>query len=170
MLKASENIFIVIENTLDKATLTKFEKNAEKVQEFSAEKKAPVKFNMFSLTDALGSRNSKRLWTLYQKAVRADAVDEELHGIVFWQVKSMLLASASSDAKSAGLNPLVYSKSKSYAKNFTPAELQNLSSQLVRMYHRAHRGEVDFGNELEKFFLRDISGCAQLESNQRPSA
>ena len=163
VLKESQNIFIVLEGALDKATLTKFEKNAEKVQVFGEEnsigktgitsKSGKTEFNIFAMTDALGARNQKRLWTLYQKALRHGTVEEELHGLIFWQIKSMLLALSAPDAKSAGLNPFVYSKAKSYAKNFTPDELKNLSSRLVRMYHQAHRGEVDFAAELEKFFL-----------------
>jgi DNA polymerase III delta subunit len=159
LLKASDNIFIVLENSLDKATLAKFEKNAEKVQAFGegkeglAKGKKPADFNMFAITDALGARNQKRLWTIYQKALRHGVVSEELHGILFWQVKSMLLAAESKDVVESGLNPFVYSKAKNYAKNFTLPELKNISSQLVTMYHQAHRGEVDFDIALEKFFL-----------------
>ena len=158
VLKASENIFIVLENSLDKATLTKFEKNAEKVQSFGEEKELVSKnkkpaFNMFSVTDALGARNQKRLWTLYQQALRNNVVSEELHGILFWQIKSMLLAVTSKTAKESGLNPFVYDKAKNYAKNFSVPELKKISSQLITMYHQAHRGEVDFDIALEKFFL-----------------
>jgi hypothetical protein len=158
-LKASENIFVIIENTLDKVTLAKFEKTSEKIQVFGEEKegtgknKKTAEFNLFAMTDALGSRNQKRLWTLYQQALRHDVVSEELHGVLFWYVKFMLLASTSKDAKESGLNPFVYGKAKSYAKNFTLPELKKISSQLVKMYHQAHRGEVDFNVALEKFFL-----------------
>lgn len=158
-LKESDNIFIVLENALDKATLAKFEKNAEKVQVFGEGQEGAVKnkksadFNMFAITDALGARNQKRLWTIYQQALRHGVVSEELHGILFWQVKSMLLAAVSKDVKESGLNPFVYGKAKNYAKNFTLPELRKISSQLIAMYHRAHRGEVDFDAELEKFFL-----------------
>lgn len=159
ILKTSENIFIILENTLDKATLGKFEKNSEKIQVFGEEKEGIAKskkvndFNMFAITDALGARNQKLLWTLYQQAVRHSVVREELHGILFWQVKSILLAALSKDAKESGLNPFVYSKAKNYAKNFTLSELKKISSQLTTMYHQAHRGEVDFDVALEKFFL-----------------
>ncbi len=156
VLKESDNIFIILESTLDKATLTKFEKNSQKVQEFGSNEKVAKKkdeFNMFSMTDALGSRNRGKLWTLYQKAVRSDAVAEEIHGMLFWQIKSMILAEVSKDAKEAGLNPFVYSKAKGYAKNFKQEELKNISSTLVQMYHNAHKGIVNFDNELEKFLL-----------------
>jgi hypothetical protein len=155
-LKESDNIFIILENTLDKVTLTKFEKHSEKVQEFGSNEK-PLKkkeeFNMFSMTDAFGARDKKRLWTLYQKAVRNDAVSEEIHGMLFWQVKSMLLAEGSKDAKEAGLNPFVFSKAKGYVRNFKEGELKKISSLLVRMYHNAHRGMVSFDSELEKWIL-----------------
>jgi hypothetical protein len=159
-LKESENIFIILEGVLDKASITKFEKHSEKVQSFGETDEAVGKkikkaeFNIFSITDALGARNQKRLWTLYQQALRNNVVSEELHGILFWQVKSMLLALLSKDVKESGLNPFVYSKAKNYAKNFTLSELKNISSSLIQMYHRAHRGEVDFESELEKFFLK----------------
>jgi hypothetical protein len=65
----------------------------------------------------------------------------------------MLLATLAKDAKESGLNPFVYSKAKNYAKNFTLPELKKISSQLVKMYHQAHRGEVNFEMALEKFFL-----------------
>ena len=155
-LKTSDNIFIVLEGDLDKATLGKFEKTAEKVQNFGEEKSPTnkkVAFNMFAITDALGARNQKRLWLLYQQALRNNVVSEELHGILFWQIKSILLALTSKDAKEAGLNPFVYTKAKNYAKNFTLTELKKISSQLVVIYHQAHRGEVDFDSALEKFFL-----------------
>ena len=155
VLKASENIFIVIENELDKATLAKFEKNSEKIQEYGIAGKelTTEKFSLFPMADALSSRNQKRMWTLYQKALRHGVVSEELHGILFWQVKSMLLAQNSKDAKESGLNPFVYSKAKTFAKNFKVGELEKVSSRLVKMYHQAHRGEADFNASLEKFFL-----------------
>lgn len=159
VLKESNNIFIILENSLDRATLAKFEKNTEKVQVFGGKKEGTVKgkkpsdFNMFAITDALGARNQKLLWTIYQQALRHGVVSEELHGILFWQIKSMLLVTTSKDAKESGLNPFVYSKAKNYAKNFTLQELKKNSSQLVTMYHQAHRGEVDFDSALEKFFL-----------------
>ena len=52
-IQASQNIFIFIEESLDKKILEKFEKFSEKIQEVKGEeKKAAMPFNMFSLTDA----------------------------------------------------------------------------------------------------------------------
>jgi hypothetical protein len=71
----------------------------------------------------------------------------------FWQVKAMLSAVKSKDATDAGLNPYVYTKSKSYAKGYSEEKLKEMSSRLFNMYHQAHRGEVDFAVALERFIL-----------------
>ncbi len=155
-IAASENIFIALEGKVDKATLTKIEKKSAKVQEFSFAKTAVKKkpdFNIFSLTDAFGSRDKKSLWVLYQKALQHDSAPEEIHGILFWQLKSMLVSFESSSAKEAGLAPFVFMKAKSFLKNFSPDELKNLSKKLVALYSDARRGAVEFEIGLEKFIL-----------------
>jgi DNA polymerase III delta subunit len=152
-MQKAEHIFIFLEGKLDKKTLTRFEKYAEKVQECSVDEKKKERFNTFSLTDALGKRDRKSLWTLYQKAKVERIADEEIHGILFWQVKSMLLALQSSNAKEAGLNPFVFSKSKGFLKNYSEKELRGLSQKLVALSHDARRGIHEFGVALERFIL-----------------
>ncbi len=154
---ASENIFVFLEGKLNKAELTKFEKNAEKIQEFSLPAEAASAkvgaFNMFSLTDALGKRDKKQLWVLYQKALQNNSVAEEVHPILFWQIKAMLLADKAASAAEAGLNPFVYQKSKGFLRNFNREEVEQLSSKLVSIYHNARRGINDFESSLEQFIL-----------------
>ncbi len=151
----SSNIFILLEGELDKKTLGILSKKADKVQEFPLKGKTEKKesFNMFALADAFGKRDKKELWMLYLEALRNDAAPEELHGILFWQLKSMIISHVSSDAKTAGLNPFVFKKSKSFAKNYSLQELKELSSRMVAMYHDAHRGLVEFEVALERFVL-----------------
>ena len=151
----SPNIFVMIEGTLDAKTLKKLEKHATKVQEFSSTEKAGKQsFNTFALTDALGERNKKQLWVLYNQALMSGSVPEELHGILFWQVKSMLLAECSGSAQASGLKPFVFNKAKRFAKNYTLPELQQLSHDLVTLYHDARRGKGEFETKLEVFLLR----------------
>src|SRR3989338_11685582 len=63
----SPNIFIFVEGELDKATLTKFEKVATKVQVFGEKGKGKEtlaqkkEFNIFSITDAFGRRDRKEV-------------------------------------------------------------------------------------------------------------
>ena len=147
----SPNIFIVAEDTIDKASLKKIEKHAEKVQLFEGKGKGVDKngFKIFDLADALGSRNKKRFWTLYRQAIEAGKVPEEIHGILFWQVKSMVLAARSGSASESGLNPFVYGKAKGFSDNFSKDELTAIMTRLVSMYHDAHRGLCDFETALE---------------------
>lgn len=153
-IKESPNIFIFNEDDVTKKISGVIEKYAEKVEVF--EEKNPKKaerFNMFALTDALGARDKKRSWILLTKAFDGGMETEEAHGMIFWQIKSLILASKSQNAIDAGLQPFVFSKSKGYSKNFKDGELEKISSNLISMYHNAHRGKHDFKLALERFVL-----------------
>ncbi len=154
-LKDSPNIFIIIENEPTKEFVKKISKFSEKTQEFSLDKKKkdPEGFNVFSLTDALASKDKKRLWILYQKAKREGVVAEEIHRIFFWQIRAIVSAIASKNAEEAGLNPFVFKKSASFAKNFSRKELLNMSSELVKIYHEDRKGALDLDVALERFVL-----------------
>ena len=150
-LAKSENIFIFLEGKVDKPTLLLITEVSDKVQVFDMLKGKP-KLD-FSLTDAFGRRDRKNLWVLYQKAVASGAVPEEIHGILFWQVKNMILASETGNAEEAGLSPFPFMKAKQFLKNYTPKELKQISSKLVTLYHDSHRGIHNFEIALERFVL-----------------
>ncbi len=155
----SPNIFIIAEGVVDAASLKKIEKHAEKVQEFEATEARGVPkedFKIFDIADALGARDKKTLWTFYRKAIDSGKVPEEIHGILFWQVKSITLASQTKSAGEAGLNPFVYGKAKRYAENYSKKELADLMGALVSVYHDAHRGLHDFETALEVLILDKI--------------
>ncbi len=166
----SKNIFIFAEGKMDKAGLAKIEKVADlpagqagKVQEFikpekplnKKEKLALVgeKIDFFEFADALGRRDKKGLWVFYQDALAEQVPAEEVHGIFFWQAKSMMLGKLCKSAEEAGMKPYPFQKAREYAKNYKDEELQNILWKLVSMYHEAHRGNTDFFVALEKFIL-----------------
>ena len=166
-ISESENIFVFIEENITKPILKKVEKVAQKVQEFeSGEKESGRKFgvvgggelnlgefNIFNLADAFGNKDKKNLWVLYQKAKMRSIPDEEIHGILNWQLRSILIASKTKTAQESGLKPFVYNKSQRFSKNFGEGELEKLSSKLVSIYHDARRGICEFDIEMEKFVL-----------------
>ncbi len=153
-IQESPNIFIFFEGKLTKEVLKKLEKRAEKMTEYElTEAKKKEAGSFFALADALGARDKKTLWSLLREALDEDAAPEEIHGILFWQAKALVLATQTASAAESGLNPFVYGKAKRYAANFKPGEANALVSKLVHMYHRAHRGQVDFAIELEKLAL-----------------
>ncbi|MFT7328348.1 MAG: hypothetical protein ACI870_000539 [Crocinitomicaceae bacterium] len=147
---SSENIFIFSEDTVTKPILSLFEKHKSTIEAFGKEeKKKDNKFNMFSLTDALGTRDKKNLWLLFQEAVK-NGSPEEIHGILFWQVKNLVLVKTSQS--NPGMNPFVYQKTSGYAAKFTLEEIKKMSRDLVHMFHnRDSYSTLDI--ELEKFIL-----------------
>ena len=154
-LEASTNVFIILEGKLDKKTLDRISKHAAKVQEFSTPtvKNKNGGFNIFELGDALGERNRKKLWVIYQEGRMNNCKEEEMHGIAFWSVKSMMLASNAKDATSSGLSPFLYRKASTQAKNYKEDELFNISTELVKMYHEARLGEDPLDIAFERFIL-----------------
>ncbi len=132
MIAKSENVFVFLEDALKVDLLKVFEKHATKVQEFKKVEKKKESFNVFSLANALRDRDRGTLWVLYQKALRADTAPEALSGILFWQIKDLLLKRSN---------------------NFSQNELSGLALRLVSIYHDAHRGLADFETGLERFVL-----------------
>ncbi len=158
-LASSDHAFVLYEENFDATTLKKIEKHAHKIHEIE-ENKTPQnikskkeEFNVFKLSDALGSRDKKSLWLIFNEMLRRGVVAEEMHGILWWQIKSMLIICKTKNVGESGLNPFVYKKSLQYASNFKKGELNKIANDLIDMYHKAHRGEVDFMVELEKFVL-----------------
>ncbi len=168
LFSESPNIFIISAGSIDKASLKKIEKHAEKVQEvLSASGDVPENAkksggfgqggstgnSVFAMADALGARDKKTLWVLYRQAIEEGKAPEEIHGILFWQAKCMALAARTKSAGEAGLNPFVYQKSKRYAENFDEKELSLLLERLVSVYHDSHRGIHEFETAMERFIL-----------------
>lgn len=153
-IKESENIFIFLEKELDKKTLEKMGKHAEKVQEYEAAETAKKKeYNPFGISDALLAKDKKRLWMLLMEAKKKGNAAEEIHGIIWWQMKALKLASVSKDAKEADLSPYVFGKAKSAVTNFEKGQIDTMLFDLVTMYHDAHRGERELWVEMERWGL-----------------
>lgn len=152
-MKESSHAFVVVEYDPSAAIKNSLKKVSEKTWEIKPISKIQKDFNIFSLTDALGERNRTKLWKLYHKATDAGAEPEEILGLLFWQTKSLIAAAKSKTATDAGLKPFVYSKSKSFIKNYSVADLEKMSGDLIRLYHDAHGGVVQFDLALEEFVL-----------------
>jgi DNA polymerase III delta subunit len=168
-IKESPNFFVFLEGELNKKELEAFKKQADKVEECVKPYKRLTekeelalrgeKISFFKFTDTLGERNKKALWTLFQDALAEEVPAEEVHGILFWQVRAMLSALLSQSPGEVGMKDYPYSKAKQFAKNYgrTAGEaekrLKQMSADLFKMYHEAHRGKTDLYIALEKFIL-----------------
>jgi len=151
-LSESKNIFIFVEGILGKKVkdkISKFSKDSKSFSNSSEEKK----YNPFLMTNAYGERNRKKLWLLFQQAISGGLAPEEIQGLLFWQVKSMLIAKLSKTPAESDLKPFVFQKSKKFAENFSEEELKKHSSELVEIYHNVRKGKGDLATSLEKFIL-----------------
>ncbi|TSC84515.1 MAG: Uncharacterized protein G01um101417_180 [Parcubacteria group bacterium Gr01-1014_17] len=133
-LADSPNIFVLVEGAVEIATVRVVTKAAAKAQEFKKTKIEGQKFNVFSLADALGERNKKDLWVLYQRALLEGVAPENINGVLFWKVKDMLTAQYQS-------------------RSWSTDELKNLSARFVVLYHDSHRGKHEFPIALERLIL-----------------
>lgn len=152
-MASSEQIFLMLEGTVDASSLKKITKHAKQVQDFTkVESKKPT-INIFAVTDGLVQKDKKKLWTSYVDFTQKGIPPEEIHGILFWQVKNMILASRAKDAKDSGLSPYAYKNALSGGRNYKTEELLGMSSSLVNMTHRVRQGEGDLNVMLERWVL-----------------
>lgn len=136
ILSDSKTTFIFLEEKLLVADSKKYNKIAT-IEDFSKKEiKQPPKMNMFDIADAYARRDKIGAWILYRDAVLLGVSSEEISGIIFWKIKTMLLSGT---------------------KFFSPDELKKRSSELLSIYHSAHRGEGDFVVGLEQFILGSLS-------------
>jgi DNA polymerase III delta subunit len=153
-LAALDHAVIMIEEELDEDLTDNITAAAEQVFTcMGRDKKETPPPNLFPLADALAQRNKKEAWVLFTEALRSGVAAEEIHGVLMWQVRSMLIAQQADSATNAGLKPFVYTKSKRYASNFPGSELPQLSEKLVRAYHDARRGEGSMADQIEAVIL-----------------
>lgn len=158
----SPNIFLLWERgTLAAKIKTALNKYAEEMIETGTQKavrersdaSGTVRDNPFALADALGMRDKKKLWILFAKASFEGKAPEEVHGMLFWQVKAMLAAAQSKTPVEAGLSPYPFNKARGFGRNYSIDELRGLSHDLVAMYHDARRGRAPLELALERWVL-----------------
>lgn len=152
-LKDSEQIFLFLEGKVDAASLKKIEKHSEKTQEFEKKAEAKQSLNVFAIADGLLEKDKKKLWISWVDLIDKGGVPEEIHGILFWQVKNMILASRATSTSETGLSPFVYKNALRGSRNYKTEDLQKMSSELVDMTHRVRSGEGELGIMMEKWML-----------------
>ena len=155
LLTAATHPFLLLDETLRAPVLKKLEKHAEKVHVFNKKEGSfKASFNSFALSHALGERNTKKLWTLFREAKFRGVSDEEIHGVLFWMLKSIMLAMQSNTAEEAGMKAYPFSKAKSASRKFdSHAEVSQLIHVLALMPQHARRRGVSLEILLERFIL-----------------
>ena len=151
-MQTSSHNFVIIERALTAAEKKVMTKHAATIEEITAEKKE--RFNAFLLTEALLRKDKKSLWLLLTEAWREGLSNEEIIGILFWQVKIVRLAEKTKSAEEADQKPFVYSKAKRALSMFKKGEANQISRELLALYHEGHAGKVDTSIALEQWVLK----------------
>ncbi|MEI6042147.1 MAG: hypothetical protein WCQ00_01085 [bacterium] len=160
-LKESDHAWIIIEEKILSVNLKKIEKLAQKVYDFNettegvgggtlAKKQKPTAFNF---AEQFAAKNKVGAWKEFLQLKEAELAGEEIHGVLWWQMKSVYLAKFCKTAEETGLAPYSYTKALRLSKGWELKELNNLMDSLVGMYHEAHRGNGDLLVGLEKASL-----------------
>lgn len=153
-MQESTHVFLMIEHNPGKKMVEEVEKHAEKTQEFARPEKKKEFFNTFALGDALGSKDKKSLWVGYLEALKQGVSAEEICGVLFWQVKNIILAMHTKSVSESKLSPFVDSKARKFVKNFTEEELKEISGALVEATEKVRNGEGEMEVLLERVVLR----------------
>lgn len=150
-MEESPNTFIILEDSLLAPAKKKYSKHTTEITEFKAEK--DERFNVFAMAEALANRDKRKLWVLLQEARLNGMRDEEVVGILWWQLKSLRLAALTKSAAEAGMKDFPYNKSKRALVKFSEGEVDRLSQSLLELYHKGHAGLRDMDVALEQWVL-----------------
>ncbi len=130
----TEHLLIFSEDSVVKKDRETFQKYHAHIQEFEKEeKKEAKKYNTFALADLLGEKNKKKLWLAFREAVESGVSAEEIHGVLFWQLKTLALVKRGA---TDGMNDYVVRKNEVFAHYWTSKEIQTLANHFTKIYHQ----------------------------------
>ena len=150
-MSESPNTFIILEGALLAPAKKAYAKYAASTEEFTADKSE--RFNTFGMAEVLAQKDKRKLWVLLQEARLSGLREEEIIGMLWWQLKSLRLAALTNSAEEAGMKDFPYNKSKRALSTFAPGEVTALSQSLLELYHAGHAGLRDMDSALEQWVL-----------------
>lgn len=162
----SDNIFILVEEVIDKRLLQKIKPYLAKAQAFPLKNGARQEDrqedkSIFSVVDALSARKPRTAFAVYNRLINKGITPEEIFWKLFWQVKNLLLVSKYKSAgmprlkieKNSGLHPFVVKKCLAAVDRFGKEELEDLLEELLLLRHESKIGLRDLSQSLELFLL-----------------
>ncbi len=151
-IKESEHIFFIIEDKINDSDRKSLDKFFEKVTVYD-KKESKEFFNVFTLANDLGRKDKKNLWINFFKATSFGVEAEEILGVLFWQIKTILLCLNTKDPKEFSISPFAYKNAILFAKNWKKEELLLLSDKIVEISDMTRSGEGESEVLLEKLIL-----------------
>jgi DNA polymerase III delta subunit len=149
VLNLSPNLFVFCEDSINKETEKDFTNLKAKFVSIKADEKE--RDNPFAITDALISRDKKRMWHLYRKELEKGESPEAIVGRLAWAMKTLvlILKNPKSSATELGISPFVYSKTKSGSSKWDIVSSQKFYTDLL--FGMPNGGETEY--HLEKLIL-----------------
>ncbi len=151
-LAASSNTFILIDEAPLAAYRKQLEKHAASFNEYKAG--AKEKSDPFALGNAFAVRDKKTLWIVLVQELQGGMAAEAIVGSLWYQLKAMRLAAITKSAEEAGMKEFPYKKAKAALRKYSLEEVEQLSSELLTLYHDAHAGKREMAVGLERWVLR----------------
>jgi DNA polymerase III delta subunit len=151
----SNHSFIVIDEKFTKEWKDEAKKQKTEITDFSAEERY-AGASVFGFTDLYLSRDKKGAWIAFTKLIREGSAPEEVHGALFWAVKSLFLVVSGTLGRSAeelGMKPFPYQKMKGFAQKWTKEEARDALRSMTGLLESTRKSGGDLGISLERFIL-----------------
>ena len=149
IFKNSDNAFILTEDIITPAVLTKIEKYTFKTYNFPLKKE---NINIFNLSNFLQNKDKKKLWIFYHSSLKDNITPEEFFGVLIWSLKTLALTEKFSE-KESGIKYFPYQKAKSALKKWSALEIEQKIFQAIQLFNQSRTSGPSLKNSLEKFIL-----------------
>ena len=148
-IKASDNVFIVFAGINEEAEkeLEKYAKSAEK-KDLIKETKKETK--IFGITDFFIQKDKIKTWKKYIDLISSGVRAEEIHGVLFWQLK--MLDMSNDTTTQQNIKPFVLKKLK--VSKFSYSEAKDGLVQLIDLWDKSHKKSNTLETDLERFILK----------------
>jgi hypothetical protein len=154
-MHGSENTFLVVDEKFSKEWKDEFKKHKVSHEEYS-QKESFEGGEVFRFTDLYLSRNKKEAWMTYTRLIRGGSAPEEVHGALFWAVKSLFLVVSGAlggTPEELNMKPYPYQKMKGFSSKWEKGEIKNSLRALSELLEFTRKQGGDLNVSLERFLL-----------------
>jgi len=151
----SGNHFILVDEKFSKEFKDEAKKLKIAINDHSQDAKE-TGLSVFTFTDLYLAKDKKGAWLSLTRLFRDGAAPEEVHGALFWAVKSLFLAtngSLGSSPEELGMKPYPYQKSKRFGAKWTNDEIMAALRELTHTLETTRKSGGDLAMSLERLVL-----------------
>jgi DNA polymerase III delta subunit len=155
-MKESQNVFIVLDEKFSKELKDGAKHHRVEIVDYSI-REAPSLPSVFGFTDRYLARDKKEAWLSFVGLQREGVAGEEIHGALFWAVKTVFLVKTVGLGKSAeelGMKPYPYQKAKNFSTKWSVEDITRSLKDLTRILEETRIQGGDLSIALESFVLR----------------